>query len=192
MTQQFTSSQFLYNKGFTDWIVVLKAKIHTARNKLVFSINSQILELYREIGKEITEKQKNAERGSGFIEQISLELKQEFPEIKSFSRRNLYAIAQWYTFYSTKYQFVPHHVAQIPWGHNRLIISKVKNLEEAEFYALETVKNARDRDTLEVQIRENHYLKLGNSANNFTTTLSTTQSQLANQTIKDPYNFDFL
>jgi hypothetical protein len=56
MVQPLTSSQFLHNKGFTDWVVALKTKIHTARNKLVFSVNSQILELYREIGKEIAEK----------------------------------------------------------------------------------------------------------------------------------------
>jgi predicted nuclease of restriction endonuclease-like (RecB) superfamily len=112
--------------------------------------------------------------------------------MKSFSTRNLYAMTQWYKFYASKYQFLPHHVAQIPRGHNRLIISKVKDIEEAEFYVVETTKNARDRDTLEVQIKNNYYLKLGNSANNFTITLSNPQSQLANQTIKDPYNFDFL
>jgi predicted nuclease of restriction endonuclease-like (RecB) superfamily len=99
---------------------------------------------------------------------------------------------KWYKFYSSKYQFLPHHVAQIPWGHNRLIISKIKDIEEAEFYTVETAKNARDRDTLEVQIKNNYHLKLGNSANNFAITLPDPQSQLANQAVKDPYIFDFL
>ena len=184
--------QFSNDQVFRNWIATLKSKIHTARTKLVFSINSQILELYREIGKEILEKQQNAERGSGFIEQISLELKLEFPEIKGFSTRNVYAMLQRYRFYSTKYQFLPQSVAQIPWGHNRLIISKVKNIEEAEFYASETAKNAWDRDTLEVQINDGYYQRLGSSANNFTTTLSVSQSKLANHIVKDPYNFDFL
>ncbi|MDR2415108.1 MAG: DUF1016 N-terminal domain-containing protein [Candidatus Peribacteria bacterium] len=100
--------------AFIDRISELKKKIQIARNKLVFSVNSQIMELYREIGKEITEKQQTAKRGSELIEQIALELKHEFPEIKSFSTRNLYAIAQRYTFYAMKYQFLPHGVAQIP------------------------------------------------------------------------------
>ncbi|MDR1181126.1 MAG: DUF1016 N-terminal domain-containing protein [Bacteroidales bacterium] len=62
------------------------------------------------------------------MDQIAIELKHEFPEIKGFSRRNVYAILQWYKFYSIKYPFVPRDVAQIPWGHNRLIITKTKNI----------------------------------------------------------------
>jgi len=177
---------------FAEWVNSLKAKIHTARNKLSFSINSQILELYWEIGREIAEKQQNSHWGSGFIEQIAGELKQEFPDITGFSRRNVYVILQWYKFYSAKYQFVPHRVAQIPWGHNRLIINKIKNIDEAEFYCRVTAENAWDRDTLEIQIENKYYLTAGNSTHNFENTLPAMQSQLAAQALKDPYNFDFL
>ncbi|MDR0863879.1 MAG: PDDEXK nuclease domain-containing protein [Candidatus Symbiothrix sp.] len=186
MNTELTKSEFV------KWISELKAKIHSARNKLAFSINSQILELYWEIGKEIAEKQQNSDWGSGFIEQTATELKHEFPEMKGFSRRNLYAILQWYKFYSSKYQFVPHDVAQIPWGHNRLIITKVKNLDAAEFYCKATAENAWDRDTLEAQIENNYHLKIGNSIHNFEETLPAKQSELASQALKDPYNFDFL
>jgi len=176
---------------FLEWVTSLKAKIHSARNKLAFSINSQVLELYWEIGRDIAEKQQNSGWGSGFIEQIAEELKHDFPEIKGFSRRNIYAILQWYKFYSEKYQFVPHHVAQMPWGHNRLIITKIKNIEEAEFYCRAVIQNAWDRDTLEIQIENKYYLTAGNSTHNFTNTLPAKQSELAIQTLKDPYNFDF-
>ena len=101
-------------RDFKEWVNSLKAKIRAARNKLAFSINSQILELYWEIGRDVTEKQQNSHWGSGFIEQTAIELKHEFPEIKGFSRRNVYSMLQWYKFYSAKYQFVPHGVAQIP------------------------------------------------------------------------------
>ena len=87
------------------------------------------------------EKQKKLKWGSKFIEQIALELKHEFPEIKGFSRRNIYAILQWYKFYSTKYQFVQQSMAQLPWGHNCLIITKIKDINEAEFYCNETIIN---------------------------------------------------
>ena len=174
---------------YKNWITELKSKIHAARRKIAYSINSQLLEMYWEIGKDISEKQEEAKWGSKFIEQTALELKHEFPDIKGFSRRNIYAIRQWYKFHSTKYQFVPQSVAQIPWGHNRLIITKIKNVEEAEFYCNETIKNGWDRDTLEIQIENKFYSRLGN---NFTQTLPTKQSKLASEILKDPYNFDFL
>jgi predicted nuclease of restriction endonuclease-like (RecB) superfamily len=183
--------QEIATSDFLKWIITLKEKIHSARNKLAFSINSQVLELYWEIGRDIAEKQQNSGWGSGFIEQIAEELKHDFPEIKGFSRRNIYAILQWYKFYSEKYQFVPHHVAQMPWGHNRLIITKIKNIEEAEFYCRAVIQNAWDRDTLEIQIENKYYLIAGNSTHNFTNTLPAKQSELAMQTLKDPYNFDF-
>lgn len=177
---------------YKKWITELKSKIHAARRKVAYSINSQLLEMYWEIGKDISEKQQKSKWGSKFIEQIALELKHEFPEIKGFSRRNIYAIRQWYKFYSTKYQFVPQSVAQLPWGHNRLIITKIKNVCEAEFYCDETIKNGWDRDTLEIMIEKNHYKRIGSADNNFSQTLPVEQSKLASETLKDPYNFDFL
>lgn len=177
---------------YKKWIEELKSKIHSAKRKIAYSINSQLLEMYWEIGKDISGKQEKSEWGSKFIEQIALELKHEFPEIKGFSRRNIYAIRQWYKFYSTKYQFVPQSVAQLPWGHNRLIITKIKDIDEAEFYCNETIKNGWDRDTLEIQIENKFYNRLGSADNNFSQTLPTEQSKLASETLKDPYNFDFL
>ena len=71
-----------------------------------------MLELYWEIGKEIASKQNTW--GSNIIENVAKELNAEFPDMKGFSRRNLYAIRQWFLFYNTKYEFVPQCVAQIP------------------------------------------------------------------------------
>jgi predicted nuclease of restriction endonuclease-like (RecB) superfamily len=180
------------NIEFTTWIDSLKKKVHSARQKIAFSINSQLLELYWEIGKEVNTKISNSNWGTNIIEKISTELTSEFPDIKGFSRRNIYAIRQWYLFYSQKYEFVPQTVAQIPWGHNRLIISKIKDIQIAEFYTEHCLKNAWDRDTLEIQIKSNLHNRIGNSSNNFQNTLSENQSKLANETLKDPYNFDFL
>lgn len=178
------------NIDFYNWLKDLKQTIKSARQKLAATMNSQVLELYWEIGKEITSKQNIW--GSNLIENVAKELNSEFPDMKGFSRRNLYAIRQWYLFYNPKYEFVPHTVAQIPWGHNRLIISKIKDIETAEFYLLACAKNAWDRETLEIQIKCNYHLKSGGSLHNFNSTLTETQSKLAIQTIKDPYNFDFL
>ncbi|MCG8409988.1 MAG: PDDEXK nuclease domain-containing protein [Bacteroidales bacterium] len=177
---------------YNNWIKKLKSKIHVARTKVALSINSQLLELYWEIGKDICERQIENNWGGKLIEQVAHELKSEFPELKGFSRRNIYAMRQWYKFYSKKYPFVPQSVAQIPWGHNRLIISKIKEVEEAEFYCAQTIGNNWDRDTLELQISNNLYHKKGEGISNFPQTLPKTQAELATQTLKDPYNFDFL
>ncbi len=182
----------LNTTNFGNWIIDLKSKIHDAQRKVAFSINSQLIELYWDIGKSIAEKQDKASWGSNFIEKVARELKYEFPQINGFSRRNLYAMSQWDKFYSQKYQFVPQPVAQIPWSHNRLIITKVKNLEEAEFYCLKTIENGWDRDTLEEKITNKHFEKAGKAIHNFEDTLPAPQSKLVEQTLKDPYNFDFL
>lgn len=97
-----------------------------------------------------------------------------FPTINGFSKRNLYAIRQWYLFYRQQYKFVPQPVAQIPWGHNRLIISKLKNIDEAISYAQATVQNGWTRDILEVQIKNKYLLNKGRSIHNFDKTLPDT------------------
>lgn len=182
----------LQNIEFQNWLNELKLEIHQARRKLVFSINTQLIELYWNIGRAIYEKQVSANWGSGIIDNLASELKKEFNDIKGFSRRNLYAMRQLYVFYSSKYQFVPQTVAQLPWGHNRLILSKIKNVEEAEFYTIETIKNTWDRDTLEIKIKNDLYNSQGKLPNNFDLVLPKNQSIMANEILKDPYNFDFL
>jgi len=185
-------NEIIKSQEYQGWIKNLKSKIHAARTKVALTINSQLLELYWEIGKDISERQSKSDWGSKLIEEVANELKNEFPELKGFSRRNIYAMRQWYNFYSEKYPFVPQSVAQIPWGHNRLIISKVKDIEEAEFYCNETIKNNWDRDTLEIQLSNKLFQKKGKATTNFPETLPETQAKLATQTLKDPYNFDFL
>lgn len=82
--------------------------------------------------------------------QNKFQLRLSFPDIKRFSRRNLYAIRQWYRFYSPDSEFVPQAVAQFLWGHNRLIIKKIKEVEEAIFYCRATIQNGWSGDNLEL------------------------------------------
>ena len=107
-------NDIIKSEEYDSWINALKSKIHAARTKVALTINSQLLELYWEIGKDISERQSASNWGSKLIEQVANELKNEFPELKGFSRRNIYAMRQWYNFYSKKYPFVPQSVAQIP------------------------------------------------------------------------------
>ena len=177
---------------YRDWISSIKDKIHSAKNKVALSINQQLIELYWELGKDITTKITGSNWGSKVLDKISVDLKNEFPEMKGFSKRNLYAIRQWYLFYSEQFEFVPQSVAQLPWGHNRLIITKIKDVETALFYSKETVSNGWPRDILEVQIADNLIARKGGKSDNFETTLPSYYSKIAKETLKDPYNFDFL
>ena len=177
---------------YTVWITSLKSKIKSARIKVALSVNSQLIALYWEIGKDLSEKAKNAGWGSGIIEQISIDLKHEFPEMKGFSRRNLYAVKQWYEFYHHSFEFVPQAVAQIPWGHNRLIVSRTSSTDEAIFYCQKTIENGWSREVLDVQLDKKLFARSSQSIHNFENTLPEHQSKIAVETLKDPYNFDFL
>ena len=187
---------FLYqmqiDKTYKLWLKSIKQKIISARLKVAASINTQLMELYWELGKNIVQKQEEANWGDAVLEQLAIDLKLSFPDIGGFSRRNLYAIRQWYLFYNIKNEFVPQAVAQIPWGHNRLIISKTKNTKEALFYCNATLENGWNREQLEIQIANNYYNSRGKAVTNFKATLPEIQSALAIETLKNPYNFDFL
>ncbi len=174
------------------WIDQIKAKIHSTRTKIALSANSELLHLYWEIGKEIVAKQNKSGWGSKIIEKMAIDLKHEFPEIKGFSRRNIYAMRQWYLLYSQKFEILPQVVAQIPWGQNRLIISKTKNVNEALFYAQKTLKNSWSRDILEVHIEDKLYQRQGKAITNFDDTIPENQHNTVKNVLKDPYYFDFL
>ena len=182
----------LHDPTYKHWLESIKQKIKAAQLKAAVSVNSQMLEMYWQLAEEIVAKQKTANWGESILEQLSTDLKLSFPNIKGFSRRNLYAIRQWYLFYRTLYEFVPQAVAQIPWGHNRLIISKIKNIEEAIFYCKATLENGWNRENLALAIKNKYYDTKGRSISNFKNTLPETQSELARETLKNPYNFDFL
>lgn len=177
-----------YNK----WFETIKLKIKSAQLKAAITVNTQLMELYWDLARDIVNKQKEANWGDSVLEQLATDLKLSFPDIHGFSRRNLYAIRQWHLFYSTVSEFVPQPVAQIPWGHNRLIISKVKNTKEALFYANATIENGWSREQLEINIKNKYFQSKGKAVTNFKTTLPKIQSQLAVETLKNPYNFDFL
>ena len=182
----------IVGSSYNEWFEIIKLKIRSAQLKASIEVNSQLLELYWDLGKEIVTKQDYANWGDSVIEKLSIDLKLNFPEIRGFSKRNLYAIRQWYLFYCKRFAIVPQPVAQIPWGHNRLIISKVRDINEALYYSQETTNNGWSREQLEINLVNRLYQAKGQSITNFNNTLPPLQSQLAIETLKNPYNFDFL
>ena len=180
------------HKNYIEWIDNIKSKIRTAQIKATLSANSELIKLYWDIGKDIFEKQEIQGWGNSIVENLSKDLKSEFPNTKGFSRRNLFYMKKFYNFYKNDFEKVQQLVAQIPWGHNILIISKSQNINEAVFYLNETLENNWSRDILDMQIESDLYERKGKAITNFSQSLPQPNSDLANQSLKDPYLFDFL
>ena len=122
------------NTDYADFIRDIKNKVHSAQIKASVSVNRRLLQLYWEIAELIVEKQKSATWGDGFISQMAKDLQAEFQDMKGFSKRNLELMRQWYLFWQSESPIARQLATQIPWWHNVLIISKIKNHKEALFY----------------------------------------------------------
>ena len=179
------------NLEYKIWINELKNQVRSVQIKAAITVNSALIEFYWELGKMIYEKQEFYNWGDKLIDKISLDLKEEFPEIKGFSTRNLKYIRNFHSFYNNSI-IRQQLVAQIPWGHNILIFSKSKDIKEAHFYIQQTIENNWSRDILALQIKTNLFERKGKAITNFKNTLPEPFSDLAEQTLKDPYIFDFL
>lgn len=178
--------------SYNVWLEQIKQTIKKTQIKIALTANEQLIEMYWQLAEAIVQKQETARWGDAVLERLSVDLRLAFPNIKGFSRRNLYAIRQWYLFYSAEYKFVPQVVAQIPWGHNRLIIAKIKDRDQALFYCQATIANGWSRDSLEMAITHNYYQVKGKAVSNFEYTLPSPYSELAKDTLQNPYYFDFL
>jgi len=184
------------NSDYKNWIAELKKKVYSTQIKASIAVNSALIEFYWDLGKSISEKENVW--GSKLIEQVASDLKAEFPEIKGLSRSNLFYCKQFYQFYTNELVqqavgLISHQlVFQIPWGHNILIFTKSKSIDEALFYLHQTKENNWGRETLALQIKSDLYHRSGKAITNFKNTLPEPLSDLAQQTLKDPYNFDFM
>lgn len=188
------------NIEFAQWVKTLKNEIRTAQIKAAVKVNSGMLQMYWNLGKEITERQKTANWGDGFLKELSRELMAEFPDMKGFSYRNLKYIRQWFLFYNQEGSIGQQVVAQlgediffsVPWGHHLYIMSSCKDINKAVFYLQKTVENGWSRAVLLNFLDTDLYERQGKAVNNFSRFLPDTQSELAQQTLKDPYTFDFI
>jgi len=189
------------DKEYKKFLVELKEKVKNSQLKAAIKVNYELLNLYWELGKKITEKQKEYSWGDSFISNLSNDLKKEFPDMKGFSVQNLKNIRYWYLFYAeyliglqpvSQLKKIENKIKSIPWGHNQRIMYKCKSVREAIFYVEKTIENGWSRTILEHQIDSKLYERLGSAISNFDSRLPKVQSELAKQTIKEPYNFDFL
>lgn len=186
-----SGSLFPADENYTSFLRSLKERIRQAQIKAALAVNNELILLYWQIGREILNRQKQEGWGAKVIERLAQDLKQEFTDMSGFSPRNLKYMRALAEAYPDE-QIVLRLIAQIPWGHNQTLLNKLKSYEQRLWYAQKAIENSWSRDVLTLQIETDLYARQGGAITNFERTLPELDSDLAQQLIKDPYNFDFL
>ena len=212
----------LYGSLLSD----IKARIRQAQVKATLSANSEIILMYWDIGRMIQERQDHEGWGTAVIPRLARDIRNELPEEKGFSERNIKRMLRFYREYPNILPIMPQAVAQlqqaenkdvlivpqavdqlpvtersvilqrlvtqIPWGHNILLMERVKDLSSRLWYMEQIIQNGWSRDTLGLMIKSDAHERKGKAVSNFKLTLPDPQSDLVRQSLKDPYIFDFL
>lgn len=169
----------------------LKQRVHASRYKAALSVNTELILLYHHIGKQILESQSQQGWGAKVIDQLSKDLRSEFPEMKGFSTRNLKYMRKFAEEYPDT-EFVQQVAAQLPWFHIATIMDRVGEKEGQVFYMKNAAQYGWSRSIMVTQIETNLHKRQGQAVTNFKEKLPSPQSDLAHYTLKDPYIFDFL
>jgi predicted nuclease of restriction endonuclease-like (RecB) superfamily len=169
----------------------LKERIRSAQVRAALSVNRELVLLYWGIGRDILSRQQSEGWGTKVVDRLAHDLLQAFPGMTGFGARNLKYMRAFAEAYPDQ-QFVQQVVAQLPWGHNVRILEMVKAPAEREWYIRQAVESGWTRNVLVHQIEGDLHRRQGRAVTNFQRTLPAPQSELAQELLKDPYNFDFL
>lgn len=173
------------------WLKNLKTQIQSAQQRAALAVNQELLKLYWQIGNDILQRQQQQGWGSKIIDQLAQDLRQAFPELKGFSARNLKYMRRFAETWQDS-EIVQQPAAQLPWFHICTVMDKLKTGRERQWYMQKAVEYGWSRNVLIHQIESRLLERQGNAATNFAQTLPSPHSELAQQTLKDPYIFDFL
>jgi len=198
---------------FALLLTEVKQRIQLAQTQAVLAVNSELVRLYWDIGRIISARQKLEGWGAAVIPRLARELKNEMPELKGFSERNIGRMIAFYREYPDPSAFLPQPAAKIsspvkmpqpaaksgsvplwaiPWFHHIVLMEKVKDIPTRYWYMEQTLANGWSRNILAMQIEAKAHARHGKARSNFALTLPAHQSDLVQQTLKDPYIFDFL
>jgi len=203
---------------YTDLLGQIKHRIRQGQARAVLSANAEMITTYWDVGKILHERQQQEGWGRAVIPRLAKDIHNELPEVKGFSERNIGRMVAFYRAYSDDKLILPQPVAKlaegkkvpqpvaqtatpailqqlvakIPWGHNILLMEKVKDLAARFWYMQQIIEHGYVRDTLLSMVINRAYERHGKSVNNFDVHLPPAQSGLVQQALKDPYIFDFL
>ena len=178
-------------EGYTDWLVDLKSRIHNAQQHAALAVNRELLQLYWHIGRDILARQAEQGWGAKVIERLAHDLRTAFPEMKGFSRANLMYMRAFAEAWQNE-EFVQQAVGQLPWGHNLVLLTRLKDQQQRLAYAQSAIKHGWSRNMLNIHIETRLLERTGTAVTNFDDRLPKPQSDLARESLKDPYRFDFL
>lgn len=178
-------------ENYGQWLAELKDRIMAARQRAALAANAELVALYWQIGRDILERQAEQGWGSKVIDRLGRDLREAFPEMKGFSVRNLKYMRAFAEAWPDA-EFVQQTAAQLPWFHLCTLIDKVKEPSVRDWYLKNAIARSWSRTTLEVQIKNRLHERQGQAVTNFSSRLPVTHSALAQETLKDPYFFDFL
>jgi len=202
--------------GYGPLLAELKARIRTAQLRAATSVARELNQLYWEIGSAIARAQESKGYGKQVVERLAADLQTEFPGMSGFSPQNVWFMRSFFLAWSGSAAnsltavrdsgspdslagvrvfpagSPPNAVADLPWGHNRSLLTKLKKPAERIWYAKAALQHGWSRAVLTVQIEMQAHKRLGKAVTNFASTLPPPQSDLAQQVLKDPYTFDFL
>jgi predicted nuclease of restriction endonuclease-like (RecB) superfamily len=186
------------SKEYASTLTDLKKTIQESQLRAITSANKELIRLYWLVGKTIVEKQEKSGWGTKFIERLARDIQNAFPGIEGFSRTNIFRMRAFYLAYCNCLTAVGQLENELepffnlPWGHNFILLDKLKSFEERRWYAQKAMEYGWSRSMLETWIKSDLYKREGRAITNFQQTLPQPQSDLAQQAIKDPYVFDFL
>ena len=185
----------ILDKDYLDWLSELKLRFKQSQIKASIKVNSELIQFYWMLGRDIVKMKSETRWGSRFFYSLSKDMKNIFNNQHGFSVRNLQFMRQFYELFPETIitQQVAAQIFSIPWGHILVIISEVKgNTEKALFYIQKTIENNWSRSVLSCFIESDLYERNGKAITNFETQLPNVDSDLSKELIKDPYSFNFL
>lgn len=176
---------------YAAWLAELKTRIHSAQQRATRAVNRELVLLYWQIGRDILERQGREGWGAKVIERLAQDLRSAFPDMKGFSPRNLKYMRAFAEAWPDE-SFVQGVLAQLPWYHQLALLDKLRTADERNWYLAKAIEHNWSRNVLVMQIETRLRERSGQAVTNFPVTLPRPQSDLARESLKDPYRFDFL
>ncbi len=201
---------------YSELLDRIKARIRQGQTRAVLSANAEMIHTYWDIGCMLHDQQLMRGWGTAVIPKLSKDIRNELPQVKGFSERNLNRMIAFYRAYPDLHLILPQRVAKlspvqklpravaklerdpwdliasVPWGHHFLLLEKVKDLSIRFWYMQKTIEQGWGRDVLALMIKSEMHKREGKTISNFSKRLPVPQSDLVQQTLKDPYIFDFM
>ena len=176
---------------YPDLLTSVAQHVSTGHRRAVSAANAELLAAYWAIGREILDRQHEEGYGTKVIDRLSADLRERFPDARGYSPRNLKYMrafaAAWLDL-----EVVQRTAAQLPWRHHMVLLDKLKVPEQRIWYASAALDQGWSRDILALQIETGFRQRAGKAVTNFAHTLPADDSDLAQQSTRDPYLFDFL